>query len=139
MLIQAVGDALEFLLILGVDLGPEHFAAGAAEEFPAAGGVVGHFQTHYAIEIGDFGSHQVAVLDADIVRGAFEVDVGPAAPLEAVAASEGYVVGAVLPGDAGWGRMRGLASAGEQKREREQRKKQKRQGAGRKRQARRLC
>ena len=100
MLIQAVGDALQLFLILGVDLGPEHFAPGAAEEVPAAGGVVGHFQADHAVEIGDFGRHQVAVLDADIVRRAFEVDVGPAAALEAVAAAEGYVVGAVLPGDA---------------------------------------
>jgi uncharacterized protein (DUF58 family) len=56
-------------------------------------------------------------LDADIVRGAFQVDVRPAAALEAVAAAEGDVVGAVLPGDAGWGSIGGLDSGGEQETE----------------------
>ena len=38
--IEAVGDALEFLLILGIDVRPKNFARGLAEKGPVALGAM---------------------------------------------------------------------------------------------------
>ncbi len=65
---------------------------GAAEKFPVALRDVRHLQADGGECVANFGREQIAVLVADIVRRAFEVDVNPAAAFEAVRFREEGVV-----------------------------------------------
>ena len=93
---EAVRDPLQLGLIFGIDLGPEHLASRAPEKFPVAAGAVRQFQPNHTEEVRDLGGEQVAVLVADIVGRAFEVDVTPPAALESVALVLGGFNKAVL-------------------------------------------
>ena len=79
-----VGDALQFLLVFGVDVRPEHLAGGGAEELPVALGLVRVEELDGFERVGDFRREKVAVLKADVGGRAFEMNVGPSALLEAI-------------------------------------------------------
>ena len=53
--LDAFGDAFQFLLIFGIDVRPEHLAAGLAEELPIALGVVCTFKLDDPDHVVDFG------------------------------------------------------------------------------------
>jgi hypothetical protein len=83
--LNAPGNAFELLLVLGVDVRPEHCAAGLAEELPVPVGSVSVFELDDADRVGDFGGQQAAMLEADLRGSAFQMHKGPAASLKAVA------------------------------------------------------
>src|SRR5258708_25263100 len=91
--LHAVGNALQFPLIFSVDVRPENFPSGLAKEIPIALGLVGVEELDRFEGIGNFRSEQIAVLEADVGRRAFEVDIGPTALLEAVSVFEAGIGG----------------------------------------------
>ena len=82
---NAFGNAFEFLLILGFDVGPQHFAARLAVELPIALGGVEAFELADSNQVGNFRGEQTAVLIADLRRRSLEMNVGPAPALKAIA------------------------------------------------------
>ena len=74
---DAVGDALEFLAVLGFDFRPEDFFGSFAEEGPIFFRIVFEGGGDDAAGIADFGGEEIAVLESDRVGFAFEVDVNP--------------------------------------------------------------
>ncbi len=89
---ESIHDAFELGLILGIDFRPQHRARGGAEKFPVALRDVSHLQADGSERVANFRREKIAVLVADIVGRAFEVDVNPAPAFEAVRFREGGVV-----------------------------------------------
>ena len=69
---------------------------GAAEEIPVALGSVRHFHTHSGKCVRNFRREQVAMLVADVVRRAFQVDVNPASTFEPIRFCQNRVAGVAL-------------------------------------------
>ena len=82
--LRATSDALELLLVFGIDVRPEHSAARLSKKLPIALGVVGVFEFDDGERIGNFIGQELSVLIADLCWRSFEMDIGPATPLEAV-------------------------------------------------------
>ena len=75
---RAIGDALEFGAVLGLDMRPEHVLGFLAEELPVLLFVVGHLDGDGLQGIVDLGSQQVAVLISDVGGAALQVYRDPA-------------------------------------------------------------
>ena len=69
----AIGDALHFFPVLRFDLRPHHVLGCVTEELPILSILVGLFEGDDFQRIFDLRREQVAVLEADFGRGAFEV------------------------------------------------------------------
>ena len=82
--ICTIGDALHFFPVLGLDVRPHHVLGCITEELPILRILVRLFEGGDFQRIFDLRREQVAVLEADFGRGAFEVHkyptvvVGPA-------------------------------------------------------------
>jgi len=63
--VQAFRDALEFLLIFGINFGPEHFAGNLAKEGPIALRGAHHTGLDGGKGVLDFLGEHVAMLEAD--------------------------------------------------------------------------
>ncbi len=83
MRLQAVGNALQLLPVLGFNMRPQNLAGGGAEKFPVAIGVVRVLQLDGLEGVGDLGRQQVSVLKSDLGGRAFQVDIGPSTAREA--------------------------------------------------------
>ena len=100
MIVQAVCDALQLFLIYGLSILGQSISRPARRknsQFRLVLWVIS--RAHDAVKIRNFRSHQIAMLHADVVWGALEMYIGPAAALEAIPLAQGYVVGAVGPSD----------------------------------------
>jgi hypothetical protein len=86
--LNAVGDALEFGTVLGVDTGHDLVVGDGAEVRPRFACFVGVFELDGLEVVGDLGGEEVAVLEAYFAWRAFEMDVGPAVFLEGVGVFE---------------------------------------------------
>ena len=75
MRLHSIGNALQLLLILGIDVRPKHLARGRAEELPIVLRLVGIEELDRLERVGDFRGQQVSVLKADLGRRAFEMNV----------------------------------------------------------------
>ncbi len=84
MRLHAVGNALQFLLVLGVNVRPEHLACGLAEELPIALRLVRVEKLDRFERIGNFGGQQIPMLEPDVRGRTFQMNVGPAGLLEAI-------------------------------------------------------
>ena len=84
MSVESVGDALKFLLILGIDMRPENFARGLAEERPVTLGATSVFELDGVEGVGNFGCEEISVLVADFGGRTLEMDVDPLVAFEAV-------------------------------------------------------
>ena len=89
--LRALGDAVQFVLVFGIDVRPQHIVRGFAEEIPIALGIVRVFELHGRERILDLGREQIAVLVADVIRRAGEMHVGPAAAFKSVRADEARI------------------------------------------------
>ncbi len=97
MRLHSVGNALQFLLIFGVNVRPKHLPRGGAEEFPIALRLVRVEQLDRLKRVGNFGREQISVLKANVRGRALQVHISPATLLE--------TVGLLQPGvggDGGW-------------------------------------
>jgi hypothetical protein len=83
LVVEAVGDALQFLPVLLVDVGPENVLGGIAEEVPVALGAGGVVPADGFEGVLDFRREERAVLVTDVAGRAFQVNVDPFAFLEA--------------------------------------------------------
>ena len=84
MRLHAIGNALQLLLILGVNVRPKHLARRLAKKFPVALRLVRIEKLDGFERIGNLGSQQKPMLVADFRRRPFQVNVSPSALLEAV-------------------------------------------------------
>ena len=73
MRLHAVGNALKFLLIFGVDVRPEHLARGLAKELPVALGLVRVEKLDRLKRVGNLGREQIAMLKSDVGGRTFEM------------------------------------------------------------------
>src|SRR5262249_8963716 len=88
---RARDDAVNLLLILLVHLRPEHLLGGAAVEIPIAFGLTLQQRFHHTQQILDLFREQRAVLIADLIGRAFEVDVDPSITLESPGAFQLFI------------------------------------------------
>ncbi len=84
--VQAVGDALEFLPILWLDVRPVDVLRRIAEELPTASGTVGVVEAGDAEGLLDLRGEEVAMLESDLVGRSVEMDVDPVRTLETIGA-----------------------------------------------------
>ena len=89
--LHALGDAFEFLLVLCVDVRPKHLAARFAEERPVAPRAVGALNPGHPHHVFNLGGEQPPMLETDLRRSSFEVDIAPTATFEAIAGQHGRV------------------------------------------------
>ena len=82
--VQAIHDALQFLLILRVNMLPQNVLCGGAIEIPIALGVVRGHRANGVNTTCNLGRQQVTVLISDVGGRAFEVNVHPMIALEAI-------------------------------------------------------
>ena len=80
--VHAIDDALKFLAIFLFNFGPQNVARGFAEEIPVASGLVGNVDPICIQHVFDVMREPVAMLEADLQRRAFGVNVNPAAAIE---------------------------------------------------------
>jgi hypothetical protein len=99
---QAVSDALQLLLIFGVNLRPENGLRHVAIEIPLALGAVRVAELDGIEAVLNFGRQKIAMLIPDVCGRALEVDVNPLAALEAV--------GRLQPGGIALARSRTICS-----------------------------
>ena len=79
---QPFDDPLQFLLILRINLRPQHFVRGFAEEFPVALRGMHHPRAHRREAIFDFRRQQVPVLISNGARITLQMHVNPASFFE---------------------------------------------------------
>ncbi len=84
MRLHAVSNALQFLLILGVDVRPQHLARRLPKKLPIALRLVGIEKFDRFQGIGNLGSEQIAMLESNIGGRTFQMNIGPTTLLEAV-------------------------------------------------------
>ena len=84
MSVQAINNALQFLLILRIDVLPQHVLCGVAIEIPIAFGGMRIHRANGVKSIFDLGRQQVTVLISDLGRRAFEMNVHPMIAFETI-------------------------------------------------------
>ncbi len=89
---KSLGDALQFLLVLGFNMRPQYVLRLIAVEAPFALGVVRRLDLVDVDIVFDLAGQQTPVLESDLLRRALEVDVGPAALVELVGAMKTSVL-----------------------------------------------
>ena len=82
--LNAVGDALEFGAVFGLDAGHDLVVCDGAKVGPWLARFVRVFELDGLEVVGDLGGEEIAVLEADFAGRALEMDVGPAIFLEGV-------------------------------------------------------
>ena len=85
------GDGGKLLLVFGVNVRPQNVLSHTAEKFPIALGAIGAVQAHGGHRVYDFPGQQEAVLEADLFRGTFQMDVDPAAVFKVIAAFQAWI------------------------------------------------
>jgi hypothetical protein len=76
--IDAIGDALQLLPVLPLNVWPHHVLRGIAKELPVFLAFVCLFEDGDLQSVSNLRRQQVAILKADLVRRAFQMHEGPA-------------------------------------------------------------
>jgi hypothetical protein len=89
--LHTVGNALQFLSVLEVNVRPKRFARRLAEKFPVTPRLPRVKKFNGFEPVGNLRRQQIPVLEADFPRCAFQVNISPASILEAIGLGQNRV------------------------------------------------
>ena len=91
--LDSIRDALQLLLILAIDMRPEHLTSGSPEEFPILPRLVHVEQFDGFKRILDLRRQEITMLIADVGRRALEMNVRPASLLKSISLLQSSIRG----------------------------------------------